>query len=88
MTAGIITGLGVALAAIGFVLYAQDKGWKLAWWQWLLLAIAVPILLFGVGALGTSLAEGTLAAGWVMFGLAALVSLILGFAALRPVRSA
>ncbi|MFP3854837.1 MAG: hypothetical protein ACLFWD_11155 [Anaerolineales bacterium] len=87
MIAGIVTGIGLALAAIGFIAFTKDKGWTLAWWQWLLLALAAPILLLGVGALGTSLAEETAAAGWVMFGLAALVALILGFAALRPVRS-
>jgi len=87
MTPGIVTGIGLALAALGFVTFSKDKGWVLAWWQWLLLAIAAPILLLGVGALGTSLAEDTPAAGLVMFGLAALLALILGFAALRPLRA-
>ena len=87
MITGMIAGIGLALAAIGFIVFVKDKGWQLAWWQWLLLALAAPILLLGVGALGTSLAEDTAVAGWVMFGLAALVALILGFAALRPVRS-
>lgn len=87
MITGIVAGIGLTLAALGLVVYAQDKGWKLAWWQWLLLALAAPILLLGVAALGTSLAEGATAAGWALFGLAALLALILGFAALRPVRA-
>ena len=87
MIAGIITGIGLALAAVGFMVYAQDKRWTMAWWQWLLLSLAAPILWIGVGAMSTSLAEGTTAAGRVMFGLALLVALILGFAALRPVRA-
>ncbi len=88
MIAGIISGIGLTLAAVGLVLYVQDKGWKVDWWQWLLLGISAPILLLGVGALGTSLAEGSIAAGWTMFGIAALVALILSFAALHPIRSA
>ena len=88
MITGIVAGIGIVLAALGFIAFVQDKGWTLAWWQWLLLALVVPILLLGVGALGTSIAEDTAVAGWVMFGMAALVALILGFAALRPVRNA
>lgn len=87
MTAGIILGIGLTLAAVAVVMHANDKGWKMAWWQWLLLALAAPIFLYGVAALGTSLAEKTTAAGWVLFGLATVVSLILGFAALRPLRA-
>jgi hypothetical protein len=87
MLAGIVTGIGLSLAAIGLVVFAKDKGWKMIWWQWLLLAIAAPILLLGVGALGTSLGEGTPAAGWALFGIAFVIALILGFAALRPVRA-
>lgn len=87
MTAGIIIGIGLSLAAVGLVVFAQDRGWKLRWWQWLLLAIAAPVLLYGVAALGTSLGEGTVAAGWALFGIALLISIILSFAALRPLRA-
>jgi len=87
MITGIIAGIGLTLAAIGFIVFAQDKGWVLRWWQWLLLALAVPIFLLGVAALSTSIAEGAAAAGWAMFGIALLITLIMGFAALRPVRA-
>jgi hypothetical protein len=87
MTAGLIAGIGLTLAFVGFYAWAQDKGWTIKWWQWTLLILASGLLLLGVGALGTSLAEGTAAAGWLLFGMAALVALIMGFAALRPVRA-
>jgi hypothetical protein len=87
MTAGLIAGIGLALAAWGFYTFAQDKNWALAWWQWLLLALAAVIFLLGVGALGTSLAEETVKAGWAMFGIATILAVILGFAALRSMRA-
>jgi hypothetical protein len=87
MIAGIVTGIGLTLAIIGFYTWAVQKGWSIGWWQWILLVAGSIILLLGVGALGTSLAEGTAAAGWLLFGVAALLAVILGFAALRPLRT-
>jgi len=88
MNAGLIIGAGLVLAIMGFGAFAQDKGWKFAWWQWLLLALATAVFLYGVAFLGTSIGEDTAGAGWFMFGIALVITVILGAIVGRTARRA
>lgn len=88
MTAGIVLGVGLVLAAIGFLVFVQDRGLVVHWWHWLLLALLALIFLTGVGALGTSLAEDTPMAGWTLFGIALVISAILGAIVARTMHKA
>jgi hypothetical protein len=86
MLAGIVIGAGLILAALGLNAWVRDKGLSLAWWHWLLLALMASIFLVGVAFLGTSLAEHTLAAGWMGLGISVVLAIILGTIVARTMR--
>lgn len=88
MIAGVIVGAGIILAIIGFMTLAKDKGWIVAWWNWLMMAIATITLFLGVGFLGTMMAEDTTVQGWIGLLVMGLVAAILVSVAIRTMRKA
>lgn len=88
MIAGVIVGAGIILAIIGFMTLAKDKGWIVAWWHWLMMAIATITLFIGVGFLGTMISENTAAQGWAGLAIMTLVASVLVSVAIRTMRKA
>lgn len=70
-------GLAV-LVGIGFKAFADDKGWVLNWWKWLLSIIWYALFSLSFYAWGTLIGEYEAGAGWRtgLFGL--FICLILG----------
>ena len=88
MIAGVIVGAGIILAIIGFMTLAKDRGWIVAWWQWLLMTIATITLFIGVGFLGTMISENTAEQGWVGLLIMTLVTIVLVAVTIRTMRKA
>ena len=88
MFAGLIVGVGLTLAVLALQAFAKEKGFEFTWWQWLLMAIGTFVFLFGVGFLGTSIAEEQSGAGFFMLGVSVVVTVILGAIVARTVQRA
>jgi hypothetical protein len=73
-----LMGIVAVLVGAGFKAFAEDKGWKLTWWKWLLSIIWYAIFSLSFLSWGTLIGENEAGAGWKtgLFGL--FISLILG----------
>jgi hypothetical protein len=73
-----IMGIVAVLVGAGFKAFAEDQGWKLNWWKWLLSIVWYAIFSGSFLSWGTLIGENEAGAGWKMglFGL--FISLILG----------
>ena len=73
-----IMGIVAVFAGIGFKTFAEDKGWELNWWKWLLSIVWYALFSGSFLAWGTLIGENESSAGW-KFGLFGLfLCLILG----------
>ena len=73
-----LMGMLSILVGVGFKYFAEDRGWKLNWWKWLLCIIWWAILSLSIYASGTLTGENESGAG--MWGLLSgiFVSLVYG----------
>jgi hypothetical protein len=71
---------GIIFVVIVFALkvFAEDKGWSMPWWKWLLSGIWYLIFCTGFYAWGTLIGENFPAAGFRFFLFDMVISLILG----------
>ena len=71
---------GIIFVVIVFALkaFAEDKGWKMTWWKWLLSGIWYLIFCTGLYAWGTLIGENFPTAGFRFFLFNTFLSLILG----------
>jgi hypothetical protein len=73
-----LMGIVAVFVGIGFKAFAEDKGWTLNWWKWLLTIVWYGIFSLSFLSWGTLIGEMEASAGW-KFGLFGLfISLILG----------
>lgn len=74
-----LMGLLFVVVAGGFKVFAEDLGWKLTWWKWLL-SVVWYLGFFGMSfyAWGTFVGEGFPGAGFKLFLLGFFISIILG----------
>ncbi len=71
-------GMLAILVGVGFNIFAQDRGWKMNWWKWLLAIVWYSILSISLYASGTLIGENEQQAALWMGALGLFVSLILG----------
>ena len=73
-----IMGIVAVFVGLGFKAFAEDKGWELNWWKWLLSIVWYALFSGSFLAWGTLIGENEGSAGW-KFGLFGLfICLILG----------
>lgn len=81
--------MGIVFIAIvaSFKVFAEDQGWKMTWWKWLLVSIWY-FAFFNMGFLvwGTFVGEGFASAGFKMFLLTFFISAVLGVGLWRVLR--
>jgi hypothetical protein len=72
--------MGMLAICIGaaFKAFADDKGWELTWWKWLLTVIWYAIFSLSFFSWGTLIGEMEAGAGFRIWLLGMVVSLILG----------
>ena len=72
-----LEGIFACLFIIGFKFWAEDRGYALPFWKWLLLGIWVVLCGFTIAFVGTSLGEGEPNAalfGGIIFGLITVIT--------------
>lgn len=74
-----LMGIVFIAVAAGFKVLAEDQGWKMTWWKWLL-AGAWYFIFFNMGFLvwGTFIGEGFASAGFKLFLLIFFITVVLG----------
>lgn len=73
-----LMGMLAIVVGIGFNVFAQDRGWKLNWWKWLLVIVWYFIFSLSFLAWGTLIGENEASAGWKMALFGLFICLILG----------
>jgi len=73
-----LMGTLAVLVGVGFKTFAEDRGWNLTWWKWVL--VIGWYLLFNLSFLtwGTLIGENEAGAGWRLALLGLFICLILG----------
>jgi hypothetical protein len=74
----LLNGMLVVLIATGLKNFAEDRGWTLNWWKWVLVGVWYLILSFSFYGWGTLAGENFPAPGFKLFLVGFFVSLILG----------
>jgi len=74
----LLMGMLAVLVGAGFKAFAEDRGWALNWWKWLLTILWYVIFSLSFFAWGTLIGENEASAGFRMFLFGMVVSLILG----------
>jgi hypothetical protein len=69
-------GMLAILIGVGFNVFAQDRGWVMNWWKWLLAIVWYAIFSISIYASGTLLGENEQQAALWMGGLGLFISLI------------
>ena len=73
-----LMGLLTILVGVGFKYFAEDRGWSLNWWKWLLSIIWYIIFSLSFYAWGTLMGENEAGAGLWTLAVGLLVCLIFG----------
>lgn len=73
-----LMGIVAVFVGIGFKYFAEDKGWTLNWWKWLLSILWYGIFNLGIVSWGTLAGENEPEAGFRFFLLTTFICLILG----------
>jgi len=74
-----LEGIFACLFIIGFKYWAEDRGYIMSFWKWLLLGIWIVLFGFTLAFVGTSLGEGEPNAalfGGIIFGLITIISAV------------
>lgn len=73
-----LMGIVAVLVGAGFKAFAEDKGWELNWWKWLLSIIWYAIFSLSLMAWGTLIGENEASAGWKIGLVGLFIALVLG----------
>ena len=73
-----LMGMLAVLVGFGFKAFADDRGWELNWWKWLLSALWYLIFSTSFLTWGTLIGENEASAGWKLALFILFISLILG----------
>jgi hypothetical protein len=73
-----LMGIVFVLILAGFKAFADDKGWAMTWWKWLLLIVWDAIFSLSFYAWGTLIGERENSAGFKIALLGLFICLILG----------
>lgn len=74
-----LLGIVTIVVGAGFKAFAEDRGWTLTWWKWLLAMAWYGIFMTSFLTLGTLLGEFyESGAAWRLFALGMFISLVLG----------
>lgn len=73
-----VMGIITVVVALAFKAFAEDRGWKMTWWKWLLAVVWYGIFSLSFLALGTLIGEFETSAGVRIFLLGMFISLVLG----------
>jgi len=73
-----LMGILAVLVGAGFKAFAEDRGWELNWWKWLLTVLWYGLFSMGFYAWGTLIGENEGSAGFKLFLFILVVTLILG----------
>lgn len=73
-----LMGTIAVLVGAGFKAFADDQGWVLNWWKWLLSILWYGLFLVGFLSWGTLIGENEASAGWKLGLFILVVALILG----------
>lgn len=73
-----VMGMIAILVAMGFKAFAEDQGWALNWWKWLLAALWYFIFSLSWLTWGTLIGEMEGSAGFKMWLVGMGVSIVLG----------
>ncbi len=74
----ILWGVVLVLVGAGFKTFAEDQGWKLNWWKWVLTFIWYVLFTTNFYLFGTLAGENESSAGFKLMLLGLFVCLILG----------
>ncbi len=72
-----LMGMLSIVVAFGFKYFAEDRGWTLNWWKWLLCIVWYGIFSISFYAFGTLAGENEADAGFKIFLLGMFISLVL-----------
>ena len=81
-----LMGMITVLVGVGFKVFANDRGWVLNWWKWLLSIIWYVIFSLSVFSFSTLSGENEGSAGVKILLLGLFVSIVLGVGLYRLLR--
>jgi hypothetical protein len=73
-----LMGIIAIFVAKGFKAFAEEQGWELNWWKWLLSILWYGIFSLSFLSWGTLLGENEVGAGWKLGLFTLFIALILG----------
>ena len=71
-------GVIFVVIAFAFKAFAEDRGWIMSWWKWLLTSLWYLLFIMTIYAWGTLTGEGFSGAGFNTFLFGGFICLILG----------
>ena len=74
----LLMGMIAVLVGFGFKALAEDQGWELNWWKWLLTILWYGIFSLSFLSWGTLIGENEASAGWKLGVFLLFVSVLLG----------
>jgi hypothetical protein len=74
----LLMGMITVLVGFGFKTFAEDQGWELNWWKWLLTILWYGIFSLSFLSWGTLIGENEASAGWTLGLFLLFVSALLG----------
>ncbi|MCZ2096021.1 MAG: hypothetical protein LC121_07075 [Anaerolineae bacterium] len=74
----LLMGVILVLVAMAFKAFAEDQGWRLTWWKWLLAILWYGLVSLSFFTYGTLAGENEGSAGLKLMVLMLFISLILG----------
>jgi hypothetical protein len=74
----LLMGMIAVLVGFGFKAFAEDRGWELNWWKWLLTILWYGIFSLSFLSWGTLIGENEASAGWKLGVFLLFVSALLG----------
>lgn len=74
----LLMGVILVLVAMAFKAFAEDQGWRLTWWKWVLIVLWYGLFTMSFFTYGTLAGENEASAGLKLMLLMLFISLILG----------
>jgi len=74
----LLMGVVLVLVAMAFKAFAEDQGWRLTWWKWVLIVLWYGLFTMSFFTYGTLAGENEASAALKLMLLMLFISLILG----------
>lgn len=74
----ILMGMLFVVVGLGFKALADDQGWSLTWWKWLLAIVTYGIFTLSLFAYGTLVGENEASAGLKLLLTGLFITVVLG----------